>query len=332
MLKRGFTTIRDCGGAGLALKEALAENLYPGPRLFTCGHAMSQTGGHGDLRDARDAEYGTRGSSGHVRGYGRVADGADECLRAAREELRQGADFIRIMVSGGVASPTDRLASLQYTSEEVRAFVQVAANAGTYVTAHAHTPAAIRHALENGVRGIDHGNFLDDATAVLMAEKGAFLTPTLITYASMSMPESAAFLPPATASKNAQVLNSSVASLQVADKAGVTMCFGTDLLGSLQAKQTGEFVLRKRAGLSALKILQSATINAAKLLQKENRLGRLREGSAADLLILNANPLEDIEVLDRPRKHLLAVIKDGRVLESRWYSLAKDVDREPIIE
>jgi imidazolonepropionase-like amidohydrolase len=332
MLKRGFTTIRDCGGAGVAMKEALAENLHPGPRLFTCGHAISQTGGHGDLRSAKDAEYDVCSSSGHAHGYGRVADGVDQCLRAAREELRQGADFIKIMVSGGVASPTDRLTSLQYTLEEIRAFVQVAASAGTYVTAHAYTAAAIRRAVESGVRGVEHGTFLDEATAALMAEKGAFLTPTLITYASMSAPEFSTFLPPAIAAKNAHVLSVGLNSLQIADKAGVTMCFGTDLLGAMQSKQTGEFALRKRAGLSAVKILQSATTNAARLLQQEDRLGRLREGAAADILILNANPLEDIEVLDRPRKHLLAVIKNGRVLESRWYALAKDVEREPIIE
>jgi len=132
ILRRGFTTIRDCGGAGLAIKEALAEGLCPGPRLFTAGHGISQTGGHGDVRSSKDAEYQCCG--GNVRGLGRIADGVDQCLHAAREEIRQGADFIKIMVSGGVVSPTDRLTNLQYTPEEIQAFCKVANDCGTYVT------------------------------------------------------------------------------------------------------------------------------------------------------------------------------------------------------
>ncbi|KAK5698955.1 hypothetical protein LTR97_006604 [Elasticomyces elasticus] len=330
MLKRGFTSVRDCGGAGLALKEAFAEGLYPGPRLFISGHGISQTGGHGDLRSARDSEYACCG--GNTRGLGRVADGVEQCLHAAREELRSGADFIKIMVSGGVVSPTDRLTNTQYTAEEIRAFCRVASDAGTYVTAHAYTPAAIRIALENGVSGIEHGNLIDEPTAKLMAEKGAFLTPTLITYKAMASKEFGSFLPPSIAEKNMQVLSAGLKSIQIADQAGVPMCYGTDLLGPLQVKQTGEFTLRREAGLSALKVLQSATVNAAYRLQQYEKLGRLKEGYFADMLILNANPLEDIEVLDRPAKHLLAVFKDGRVMESRWSKLPTDIPRSANIE
>jgi imidazolonepropionase-like amidohydrolase len=170
ILRRGFTTIRDCGGAGLALKEALNGDLYPGPRLFISGHGISQTGGHGDLRGSKDAEFACCG--GNIKGLGRIADGVDQCLHAAREELREGADFIKIMVSGGVVSPTDKLVSLQYTPEEIRAFTKVASDSGTYVTAHAYTPAAIQNAVSNGVIGIEHGNLIDEPTAKLMAEKG----------------------------------------------------------------------------------------------------------------------------------------------------------------
>ncbi|KAK1820620.1 hypothetical protein LTR12_004923 [Friedmanniomyces endolithicus] len=330
MLKRGFTSVRDCGGAGLALKEAFAEGLYPAPRLFISGHGISQTGGHGDIRSAKDAEFACCG--GNTQGLGRIADGVDQCLHVAREELRQGADFIKIMVSGGVVSPTDRLTSLQYSPDEIAAFTRVANDAGTYVTAHAYTPAAIRNAIENGVSGIEHGNLIDEPTAKLMAEKGVFLTPTLITYKTMASKEFGPFLPPSIAEKNMQVLMAGLKSVQIADQAGVTMCYGTDLLGPLQVKQTGEFALRKEAGLSALKILQSATVNAALRLRQEDKLGRLKEGYAADMVVLNANPLEDIEVLDRPQKHLLAVIKEGRVLESRWSRLPVDLPRSAVIE
>jgi imidazolonepropionase-like amidohydrolase len=330
MLKRGFTTVRDCGGAGLAIKEALAEGLVPGPRLITAGHGISQTGGHGDIRSSKDAEYQCCG--GNVRGLGRIADGVEQCLHAAREEMRRGADFIKIMASGGVVSPTDRLANIQYTPAEIQAFCSVAKDSGTYVTAHAYTPAAIRNAVTNGVLGIEHGNFIDESTAKLMAVKGAYLTPTLVTYEAMASKEFGSFLPPSIAAKNLQVLEAGLQSVKVADEAGVTMCYGTDLLGPLQTKQNDGFRLLQQAGQSPLKILQSATINAAKMLRHEEQVGRIKDGYFADLLILNANPLEDIEVLCKPEKHLLAVIKDGRVVESRWSKLSKEDGRSNEIE
>ena len=201
----------------------------------------------------------------------------------------------------------------------------MASDSGTYVTAHAYTPQAIRNAVENGVSGIEHGNLIDEPTAQLMATKGAFLTPTLVTYQTMASKEFGSFLPGGPiAAKNLQVLEAGLKSIQIADKAGVTMCYGTDLLGPLQVKQTGEFALRKQAGLSPLKILQSATVNAARMLRQEEKLGRIKEGFLADLIILNANPLEDIEVLDRPERHLLAVIKAGHVVASRWSKLPRD--------
>lgn len=180
--------------------------------------------------------------------------------------------------------------------------------------------------------GIEHGNLIDEPTAKLMAEKGAFLTPTLVTYQTMASKEFGTFLPPSIAAKNLQVLEAGLKSIQIADAAGVTMCYGTDLLGPLQVKQTGEFALRKKAGLSALKVLQSATVNAARMLRQEDLLGRLKEGFAADLLVLNANPLEDVEVLDRPERHLLAVVKEGRVMESRWSKMPVDGDGPALIE
>lgn len=330
MLRRGFTTVRDCGGAGLAIKEALAEGLVLGPRLITAGHGISQTGGHGDMRSSKDGEYQCCG--GNVRGLGRIADGVEQCLHAAREEIRRGADFIKIMASGGVVSSTDRLTNIQYTPAEIQAFCSVAKDCNTYVTAHAYTPAAIRNAVTNGVLGIEHGNLIDEATAKLMAVKGAYLTPTLVTYEAMASKDFGSFLPPSIAAKNLQVLEAGLQSIKVADEAGVTMCYGTDLLGPLQIKQNDGFRLLRQAGQSPLKILQSTTINAAKMLRHEEQVGRIKEGYFADLIILNANPLEDIEVMCKPERHLLAVIKDGRVVESRWSKLQKEDDRSNEIE
>ena len=325
ILSRGFTTVRDCGGASLALKEAIQEGVVQGPRLFIAGHALTQTGGHADLRGSYDH---TDSCGSATTGIGRVCDGVKECTQAARDELRQGADFIKIMTGGGVASPTDTLESVQFLDEEVQAICAVARNRDTYVTAHAYTPASILHAINNGVSGIEHGNLLDNRTAQIMASKGIFLTPTLVTYSAMTSPDFPGFLPPESAAKNQRVLDAGVQSLQVAARAGVTMCYGTDLLGPLSAAQTHEFALRSQV-LSAVEILRSATVNPAKMLRQPKLLGQVREGFFADMLILNENPLDDVKILDRPAQHLLAVIKEGRVCVSRWSQLPQDAVAAP---
>ncbi|EPE28173.1 Metallo-dependent hydrolase [Glarea lozoyensis ATCC 20868] len=319
MLQRGFTSVRDCGGATLTLKEGVESGLIRGPRLFLAGKALSQTGGHGDTRGAHDVS--TCCSSLQL---ARRVDGVASCLHGAREELRRGASFLKIMSGGGVASPTDKLESIQFTPEEVRAITTVAEQAGTYVTAHAYTPRTIRHAVENGVTGIEHGNLLDEATARMMSERGVFLTPTLVTYSAMGMEEFEGYVPAGSQEKNEGVLEAGLKALKIAHDAGVTMLFGTDLLGPMGMLQTKEFGLRRRV-LSSSEILKHATVNPAKRLGMESELGQVREGFVADLLILNANPLDDIEFLDRPEKHLLAVIKDGRVEFSQWKELREDV-------
>lgn len=157
-----------------------------------------------------------------------------------------------------------------------------------------------------------------------MAEKDIFLTPTLITYAEMNSPEWPGYLPPESASKNDEVLQAGINSLKIAHEAGVTICFGTDLLGPLGAAQTREFGIRSQV-LSPLALLQTATINPARMLRQEGKLGQIKEGYVADLLILNKNPLEDILVFDRPEEYLLAVMKEGRVYKSRWTKMVVDM-------
>lgn len=329
MLRRGFTSVRDCGGATLALKEAIADGVFPGPRLFIAGHALSQTGGHGDQRGAHDH---TACCGGATNSLARICDGVDECIKGVREELRTGSDFIKIMGGGGVASPTDTLENVQFTAEEIKAITTVAAQADKWVTTHAYTPKAIQHAIHNGVRGIEHGNFIDKETANLMAAHDIFLTPTLITYAEMASPDWKGFLPPESVAKNEIVLKKGLQSLQLALDAGVTICFGTDLLGPLTAAQTKEFALRSQV-LSPLQLLQCATINPARMLRQEKVLGYLSPGFAADVLILNENPLEDMTIFDKSDEHLLAVIKEGRVFVSRWSKLPQDtLSESPSIE
>ena len=317
MLERGFTSIRDCGGASLAIKEAVEDGVFPGPRLFIAGYALSQTGGHGDMRGSHDAQLCCGGS---LSGISRIVDGPAECYKYAREELRQGADFIKIMGGGGVASPTDRMEHVQFSDEEIKAIVTVARNAGTYVTSHSYTPQAIQQAIKLGVRGIEHGNLIDLETANMMAEMDVFLTPTLIAHV---MSKQLNFLPPDGAAKNDEVLEKGLRAMKIAVEAGVTVCFGSDLLGPMHFAQSKEFSVRSKV-LTPLQILRSATVNAARLIMQEDRLGRIREGFAADFLILNENPLEDITVLDRVEEHMMGVIKDGRVSTSRWEALKVD--------
>ncbi len=312
MLCRGFTTARDCGGAPYALKQACDSWLVPGPRLFICGHALSQTGGHGDFRSAHDhAEC----ASGFVSGIGRVCDGVSECMRIARDELRCGADFVKIMGGGGVVSPTDKLLGMQFSAEEIRAMVLVAKNAQTYVTCHAYTPESIQIAIKSGVRGIEHGNLMDRSTAKMMAEHKCFLTPTLVTYQTLGDPCLPRLLSEDCMSKNREVLDIGLEALKVATQEGVTLCYGSDLLGPLGTYQAKEFSIRSQV-LTPLEILQSATINGARLLGQE-ALGRIEPGCKADILILNSNPLEDISIFERPEQELMAVIKEGRVCRSR---------------
>lgn len=323
MLERGYTTARDCGGATLALKEAIAEGVFPGPRLFIAGQALSQTGGHGDLRGPYESG-GNMGCCGGGSGQyqdgsslGTVVDGVPAVLQAARGQFRQGADFLKIMVGGGVASPTDRLTNLQFSPEEIRAAADVASSYDTFATAHAYTPKAIRRAVENGVRGIEHGNFIDAETARLMADNDVYLTPTLVTYRAMADPKYAAFLPRENQDKNRQVLEQGLESIRIAHDAGVKMCLGSDLLSLLGAEQLREFGLRAMV-LDHAEVLRHATVNPAEMLGQEDRLGQVKEGFVADLLVLKSNPLEDITVFERPEENLLAVIKEGRVFSSRW--------------
>lgn len=330
MLERGYTSARDCGGASPALKEAISEGVFPGPRLFIAGHALSQTGGHGDRRGAHEDAATDGGELGG--GLSTVVDGVPEVLRAARTQVRRGADFLKLMAGGGVASPTDALGGVQFTGDEMRAAADVADAAGTFATAHAYTARAVRRAVGSGVRGIEHGNFIDEETARLMADNGVYLTPTLVTYQAMADPRYAAFLPGHNQDKNRQVLEQGLKSVRIAHEAGVRMCLGSDLLSFLGVEQLKEFGLRAQV-LGSEDVLRHATVNPARMLGQENQLGQVKEGFIADLLVLNANPLEDVTIFEKPEKHLLAVIKEGRVYSSRWSKLPVDVEpRKTLLE
>lgn len=279
---------------------------------------LSQTGGHGDDTEVWNTGGHCCNSSGIANSaLGRLCDGVPECLKAARDNLRKGAKHIKVCTSGGIASETDKLESLQFTVEELQAISTVTENmGGTLVTAHCYTAEGVRHAIAGGVRGIEHGNMIDRETAKLMAEKGVFLTPTLALHTFVTMPPYDKFETPEGLRKNAIVGDAGVRGIRIAEEEGVCVCFGTDTTGPTLVMQTYEFVVRSKL-LPSPVVLRQATINGAKQLGMEGQLGELVEGAFADLLFLNENPLENVASLDRINENLMLIIKDGRIVKSQ---------------
>lgn len=313
MLMRGFTSVRDAAGADWGIKKAVEDGEIDGPRLFIAGRALSQTGGHGDMRALTDDH--SMCSCSHALGYTSiVVDGVDEVRRAVREELRKGADQIKIMVSGGVSSAHDPLECDQYSREEIRVIVEEATRRGTYVMAHAYGASAIRAALECGVRTIEHGNLIDKDAAKLAAESGAFLVPTLVTYAVLKETATESGWTEYMLAKLERVRASGSDSIRICREAGVKLGFGTDLLGDSFDQQSREFAIRAEVETPA-QIIESATRINAEILQKPDELGVISEGAYADILVLESNPLEDIAVLANPDKNIDMIMKSGRFVK-----------------
>jgi imidazolonepropionase-like amidohydrolase len=304
-LSRGFTTVRDPSGGDAGIARAIAEGLIPSPRYLWTGPALSQTGGHGDVR-AADSDV--CGCGAHTV---EVVDGVDPLRRAVRDRFRRGAHAIKIMASGGVVSLTDPIRIPQYSAEEIRAVTSEAARRGSYVAAHAYSPESIRHAVENGVRSIEHGNLLDAATAAVMASAGAFLVPTLAAYDAMDRRGASIGMNPISQAKNREVLEAGRKAVETARAAGVRVGFGTDLMGVLEDEQLNGLRLQVEVD-GPLLTLQSATSVNADLLGRAD-LGRIAPGCAADLLIVDGDPLTDPAVLwAAPERR--TVIQAGRVL------------------
>ncbi|MCD0442523.1 amidohydrolase family protein [Glycomyces sp. A-F 0318] len=313
MLHRGFTTVRDPGGADFGIHDAVAEGLIDGPRIHYGGKALSQTGGHTDMRPRG---RGVRDDHHCCPDMGVVCDGVDEVRRAAREQLRTGAHHVKVMLSGGVASPTDRIDSTQFSTEEIRAIVEEAEAANRYVAGHAYTARAINRGLAAGVRSIEHGNLLDESSVELFLEHGAFLVPTLVTYRRMAVEGAEYGLPEGSLRKNALVLDAGLRALELAHEAGVNLCYGSDLLGGMRRHQLEEFRIRG-AVLPAVDVVRSATVTAARLLGEEGRIGRIAPGALADMLVVDGNPLEDLAVLTDPDTHLKLVVQGGEAKVDR---------------
>jgi imidazolonepropionase-like amidohydrolase len=314
MLARGFTTVRDVGGATHALVEALELGLIEGPRLVICGKALSQSGGHADFRgryDDRDVDYQTR----RLGALGRICDGVEACRQAARDEIRQGAQFIKIMANGGVASPTDPIAFLGFSTDEIRAIVDEARNAKTYVSAHLYTDEAIARAVACGVRSVEHANLIEPTTAQLMKERGAIACPTLVTYEALKSEGASLGLPPASVVKIDDVRLRGLESLETMHRTGVTMAYGTDLLGEMHRHQSEEFVIRGRV-LPAIEVIRSTTVHAAELIGMAGRIGVIAPDAFADLVVVDGDPLADLSILTHQGRHMPLIMKNGLFIKN----------------
>ena len=316
MLQRGFTTVRDAAGADFGLQEAVERGLFEGPRLFIAGFPISQTGGHADMRPKGVRQREFYCSCAGLGLIGAIADGVGEVRRAVREQVRNGANQIKIMAGGGVSSPTDPLEGTQFSLDELRAACEEAEAANLYAMAHAYSPRAVTRAVMAGVRSIEHGNLIDEATARVMKEHGAYLVPTLSTYAALADEGQRLGWSAAMMDKLAIVRARGIDAVRIARAEGVAVVFGTDLLGHMHARQSGEFALRAGA-MSSVEILQSATITAARLMRQEAHIGQLVPGAWADLLIVDGDPTQGLEMLAEPEQGIRLLMQAGRVVRNR---------------
>jgi imidazolonepropionase-like amidohydrolase len=307
MLDRGFTTVRDVAGADHGIAAAQAEGTIRGPRLFFGGRALSQTGGHGDPRGAGTDLLPAWSDC-------RIADGVDAVRAAARDELRTGSHHIKVMASGGVASPADRVDSVQYSLDELRAVVEEADAVNRYVCAHAYTARAVNRALEAGIRSIEHGNLIDSSSVSLLLERDAFLVPTLVTYWALKNEGREFGLPEGSWRKVDEVLDAGLSALELAYRGGVRLAYGTDLLGGMHRHQNQEFRIRAEVQ-PPIDIIRAATSTGAELLRAEGELGTLATGAHADAIVLDGDPLEDIGLLTDPAAHMPLVIQAGVIVK-----------------
>ena len=312
-LQRGFTTLRDLGGADYGLVRAVNEGLLDGPRLVICGKGLTTTGGHADLRKRTDDRPGL--FSDRLGSMGLIVDGVDNVRAACRTMIKEGATFIKVMANGGVSSPNDPIHSIQYSREEILAMVEEAENAGFYVSAHVYTDKSIRRCVEMGVRSLEHCNLIEPETARLAAEKGCIAVPTLVAYDALAIEGEALGLGPAEFAKIETVRSGGLRSLEIMRDAGLPMAFGSDLLGELRKYHCMEFELLAKV-LTPAEIIRSATTIGAQLCQLAGQVGVIAPDAFADLLIVDGNPLDDISLLQGDGAHMPIIMANGRLAKS----------------
>lgn len=320
-LNCGFTTVRDIGGGNYALYRAAADGLFTGPRFFYSGRILSMTGGHGDFRQIEEPpRYQSACACAPVvfNSLCTVADGVGEVIKAAREELRQGAHCIKIMGSGGVASPTDPIWMNQYREDEIRAIVNECDERRTYVAAHCHPASAVRRCVAFGVRCIEHGTLIDAETAAFVAAHGAYVVPTMVIIAGLVEMGRQLGFPPQSQEKVEYAWKQAISGMDLMRSAGVKVCFGTDLLGALYDQQCREFTLRSEV-FTPLEILRQATSVTAEMMLMKGQIGCIAPGAHADLLVVDGDPLKDISLLAADGANLRTIVRAGVVVKNELY-------------
>jgi imidazolonepropionase-like amidohydrolase len=316
MLMRGFTSVRDMGGPVFPLKRLIDGGKVPGPRIWPSGPMISQTSGHADLRgpDERSRRYGGKVSKMEEAWASVIADGRDEVLVAVRETLRQGASQIKISAGGGTSSAYDPLDVTQYTLDEMKAAVDAAEDWNTYVAAHAYHPRSIRRAIEAGVKVIEHGNLLDEATLRLMAERGTWLSAQMLVASTEAMD-------PARREKRKPIIEGQERVWPMAKRLGVRLAWGTDFLfePELSAQQNA-YILRLKPWFTPAELLKLVTHDNAQLLALSGprtpypgTLGVVKEGALADLILVNGDPLANIDLIADPARNFAVIMKGGRI-------------------
>ncbi len=311
-LDQGFTSVRDLGGADAGMKRAVAEKLIVGPRLTVCNAILSQTGGHGDFRLPAETYAPVQGLGGVA---SLICDGVDEVRRGAREQLRQGADYIKVMAGGGVASAADEITSSQYSPEELRVAVFEAESAGTYVAAHCYCDRSIILCAEAGVYTIEHGNLMTEVGAAAMKKAGSCLMPTLITYEVMRRKAKELNLPDFTIRKNEMALERAYEAIEIAHKMGIKIGSGSDLLGPMQVHKGETLELQARV-LGAMGALVATTKTNAEIMGIDDQLGTVEAGKLADLILVNGDPLKDIGLFKDYQKNISLIIQDGQIYKN----------------
>lgn len=314
MLLRGFTSVRDVGGPIFPLKRAIDLGKTPGPRIWPSGAIISQTSGHGDFRTPSELSRRFSGKASRAEELGAtfIADGRDEVLTATRENLRMGASQIKLMAGGGTSSDYDPIDVTQYTLDEMKAAVEAAEDWNTYVTVHAYTPRAVHRAIEAGVKCIEHGQLLDEPTIELMARKGVWLSAQNLIADSPNMTEERR-------AKRKSILEGNAKVWPMAKKHNVKLAWGTDLLFEPDLnKEQNKLILVLKEWFTPHEILKLVTYDNAQLLALsgprspyQGRLGVVEEGALADLLVIDGDPLTDINLIGDPGKNFSVIIKNG---------------------
>lgn len=321
-LMRGFTTVRDMGGPVFGLKRAIDEGAIKGPRIYPSGAMISQTSGHGDFRFPFELPRTMGGplSQSETQGAAAIADSPDEVRLRTREQLRQGASQIKLMGGGGVSSQYNPIESTQFSEAEIHAAVEAAENWGTYVAIHAYTPRAIRQAIAAGVKCIEHGQLIDEPTVKVLADKGIWWSLQPLTYDA----DVFARMTPVSQRKALEVFAGTENAYKLAKKYNVKTAFGTDILFDAgAAMRQGAYLAKMVRWYTPAEALKMATADNGELMALSGfinpypgKLGVMEAGALADLLLVEGNPLENIQLVADPDRNFLIVMKDGTIYKN----------------